>query len=141
MCNLQPTPQSDERRERLVAMTAMLPEAEATGTPHIAFRVRNKTFAYYEFDHHGDGRISLVCKAPTGAQQGLMESNPDRFFYPSYLGSKGWVGLRLDGETVDWDEVAWLMQTAYWLIAPKRLRAMLHTALRENWQIDEEPLR
>lgn len=125
MNQLQRTPQSDERRMRLVAIGTALPEVTAAGEPHIAFRVRNKTFAYYEFDHHGDGRISLVCKAPEGAQRGLIDSNPVRFFYPAYLGAKGWVGLRLEGEQVDWDEIEWLMRTAYRLQAPKRLRALL----------------
>ncbi len=123
--NLQPTPQSDIRRDRLVAIGRALPEVATEGEPHIAFRVRNKTFAYYEFDHHGDGRISLVCKAPEGAQQGLIDSDPERFFYPAYLGSKGWIGLRLDGDVVDWDAVAWLLETAYRLVAPKRLRVRL----------------
>jgi predicted DNA-binding protein (MmcQ/YjbR family) len=125
MTNLAPTTQSNKRRDQLVAIGRALPEVAATGDPHIGFRVRNKTFAYYEFDHHDDGRISLVCKAPPGLQQGLMESGLARFFYPSYLGTKGWIGLRLDGDEVDWDEVEWLLQTAYRLVAPKRLRALL----------------
>ena len=125
MTNLQPTAQSNIRREQLVAIGTALPEVEAAGSPHIAFRVRNKTFAYYEFDHHGDGQISLVSKAPDGVQRVLLESDPERFFYPAYLGSKGWIGLRLDGNGVDWDEVAWLLETAYRLVAPKRLRALL----------------
>jgi hypothetical protein len=113
------TPQA----ERLVAICEALPEATVSGDGHLRFEVRNKTFAYYLQDHHGDGRLALCCKAAPGEQAALIASDPERFYRPAYLGSRGWVSLRLDLPDVDWDEVAELATDAYRLTAPKRLAA------------------
>ena len=113
------------RRKRLVALCRALPEAEAerAGATHLAFKVRKKIFAYYLHDHHGDGRIALVCKAPPGEQGHLVEADPDRYFVPAYVGPKGWVGLRLDTARVDWRAVKHLVSVAHYLTAPSTLRA------------------
>jgi len=112
------------RRRRLVALCRSLPEAEAerAGAQHLAFKVRKKIFAYYAYDHHGDGRIALLCKAPPGEQARLVEQSPGRYFVPPYVGPKGWVGFRLDTPRVDWREVKSLALTAYLLTAPDSLR-------------------
>ena len=44
----------------------------------------------------------------------------DSFFVPPYVGSRGWVGLRLDVD-LDWDEVADVAEQSWRLTAPKRL--------------------
>ena len=108
--------------ERLRAICLALPEAveKATwGDP--TFRVRERIFA---MEKHGDGRVSLWCKAPPGSQMVLVGADPERFFVPPYVGHKGWVGVRLDRDP-DWDEVAALVERSYRLIAPKRLAAMV----------------
>ena len=69
--------------------------------------------------------VSLACKAPPGVQQSLIEDDPEAYFYPAYVGSKGWIGLRLDMQTVDWNEVSELLTTAFKLTAPKTLCAQL----------------
>jgi hypothetical protein len=92
---------------------------------HVAFLVREKTFAYFTDDHHGDGRLALICRAGPGDQQALVASDTDRFFVPPYLGHRGWVGLRLDRTRVDWTEVRELMIDAYRLAAPRRLAAQV----------------
>jgi predicted DNA-binding protein (MmcQ/YjbR family) len=97
---------------------------EATEKPfggHAApsFRVREKLFVITS--ENGE---HLTCKAPPGDQQILVASDPARYFVPPYVGSKGWVGIRLDGDT-DWGEVAELVEDSYRLIAPKRLSALL----------------
>ena len=84
-----------------------------------SFRVRDKLFLMLR----EDGR-SFSCKAPPGDQEVLVASDPNRFFIPQYVGSKGWIGVRLDAG-VDWDEVAELVEDSYRLIAPKRLAARL----------------
>jgi hypothetical protein len=106
-------------------MSRSLPDVEVCGVGdrHLAFKVRKKTFAYYLYDHHGDGRIALCCKAPPGEQGRLVAGGPDRFFVPPYLGAKGWVALRLDLRRVGWREVRDLVFVAYFLTAPARLRA------------------
>lgn len=61
-----------------------------------AFRVRDKIFVQYEDAHHGSGRVELWSKAPPGAQEVLVGSDPQRFFVPRYVGHAGWIGVRLD---------------------------------------------
>ena len=112
-----------ERRQRLVDVCTGLPEVVAEGEGHIRFAVRGKTFAYYLEDHPGDGRIAVCCKAPPGDQEALVAMDPERFHLPAYLARYGWISLRLDLPTVDWDEVSELVVDSYRLVAPKRLAA------------------
>ena len=44
-----------------------------------------------------------------GDNKALAEAQPDRFYLPAYIASKGWVALRLDMGKVDWDEVRELL--------------------------------
>jgi hypothetical protein len=121
---LDQSPDVAGRRQRLVALCCALPEAEAErcGAQHLAFKVRKKIFAYYAYDHHGDGRIALLCKAPPGEQARLVAESPARYFVPPYVGPKGWVGFRLDTRAVDWKTVKSLAVVAYFLTAPDSLR-------------------
>lgn len=66
-----------------------LPEATEKTEGRPTFQVRGKTFVMFMDDHHGDGRLAIWCKAPSGAQEVLVGSNPDRFFVPPYVGHKG----------------------------------------------------
>jgi hypothetical protein len=118
---LRHTKESKKRLERLIKLCEGLPEVEVSGETHVGFKVRKKTFGYYLFDHHGDGRVALCVKVPAGKNRLYLENAPERFFTPSYLGSKGWVGLRLDGKAVDWGEVEALVKESYRQVAPKGL--------------------
>jgi hypothetical protein len=51
----------------------------------------------------------------------LVESNPDRFWVPAFVGRHGWIGIRLDLEEPDWDEVADFVRHAWLTTAPKKL--------------------
>jgi hypothetical protein len=121
---LDKSPDVARRRERLIALCQGLPEAtaERAGLQHLAFKVGKKTFAYYAYDHHGDGRIALLCKASPGEQGQLVAEDPERYFVPPYVGPKGWVGLRVDSARIDWTAVKNLLSVAYVLTAPDRLR-------------------
>jgi hypothetical protein len=112
--------------DRLRAICLALPEATEKQSWGVVptFRVRDKIFAQYEVNHHGDGRVALWLKAPPGAQDVLVGAEPERFFAPPYVGHHGWVGVRLDVPT-DWDEVAGLIEDSYRMTAPKRLAALL----------------
>jgi hypothetical protein len=94
-------------------------EKVAWGAP--TFRFRDKQFAMYLDNHHGDGRLALWCKAAEGAQEILVESDPDRFFVPPYVGKGGWVGIELD-KGLDWGVIEGLLREGYLEIAPKRLK-------------------
>jgi predicted DNA-binding protein (MmcQ/YjbR family) len=80
-----------------------------------SFRVADKLFVVLTED-----RWALTLKAASGEQALLVSADPDRFFVPRYVGSKGWVGVRLT-HPVDWQEVAELIEDSYRLIAPKAL--------------------
>ena len=88
------------------------------------FRVRDKIFAQFEDGHHGDDRPALWCKAPPGAQDVLVGSDPRRFFVPPYVGHNGWVGVWLD-VPIDWDVIAGLVADSYRMTALERLAAAL----------------
>ncbi|HKY13553.1 MAG TPA: MmcQ/YjbR family DNA-binding protein [Microthrixaceae bacterium] len=93
------------------------------GSP--TFFIRDKTtFVMFLDDHHGDGRIALWCAAAPGVQEELVETEPDRFFRPPYVGHRGWVGVRLDRD-LSWEEVSQVVRDAYLQVAPKRLAAQL----------------
>jgi hypothetical protein len=119
--------QSARRRERLIAICRALPESsyEVVGKEHIAFRVRKKIFAYYLLDHHGDGIIAFCCKSTLSDQRRLVRDDPESFFVPAYLGSRGWVAIRLDLDEVDWDTVNELARQAFQSIAPRKLAALI----------------
>ena len=102
----------------------VLPEAtEKLSHSSPTFFVR-RTFVMFHDDHHGDGRLAIWCAAPDGAQALMVESEPERFFVPPYVGHRGWLGVRLDVD-VDWDEVAAIVEDAYRTVAPRKLVAML----------------
>ena len=112
-------------RSRLSTVCLALPEATrrdcGSTSEHSTFEVRKKVFAYFLNDHHGDGIVSVACKALPGDNTALAAAQPDRFYLPAYIGPRGWVALRLDRGAVDWDEVAELVKCSYRLAAPKTL--------------------
>ena len=110
--------------QRVRDICLALPEAEERsfgGHTAPAFRVRDKIFLMTSEDG-----TSMTMKAPRGAQQVLVASEPTRFFVPKYVGPKGWVGVRLDlRKAPDWDEMAEMIAESYCLTAPKRLAALV----------------
>jgi hypothetical protein len=80
-----------------------------------------RIFAYFLNDHHGDGIVSVACKALPGDNTALAAAQPAHFYLPAYIGPRGWIALRLDRSKVDWDEVAELLTGSYRQIAPARV--------------------
>ena len=74
--------------------------------------------------HHDHQFPHLWCAAPEGAQEELVATEPDRFFRPPYVGSRGWLGLRLDGP-VDSAELTAICTDAYRAVASRKLIARL----------------
>lgn len=108
---------------RLRKVCLALPEAhevEAWGEP--TFRVKNKLFAMYasSHNHHGAGSPCVWVKSTPTNQSFMVSNDPKRYFVPPYVGTSGWVGVKLVGR-VDWTEVAELCRDAYALTAPKKL--------------------
>jgi predicted DNA-binding protein (MmcQ/YjbR family) len=119
------TPREDPLA-RLRAICLALPEANeklSHGEP-TWFAGKGKVFAMLDNHHHGAVHLSVWLPAPPGVQQGLIESDPDRFFRPPYVGPSGWVGVVLDTGP-DWGLVAGLVEGAYRHVAHRRLVAQL----------------
>ena len=107
---------------RIREICLALPETSerlSHGAP--TFFVRGKrAFVMVLSNHHGDGRFAIWCAAPDGMQRLLLESEPERFFVPPYVGHRGWLGVRLD-RRLDWDELAGIVEDAYGEVAPPKL--------------------
>jgi predicted DNA-binding protein (MmcQ/YjbR family) len=108
---------------RVRALCLALPDAfELEAWQHPTFRV-------------GGGRGRIFCTAAADGSSTTVKADPmereallaqgDPFYFPPYVGGKGWVGIRLGDAATDWEEVAELIATSYCLIAPKRLAAQV----------------
>ena len=116
---------TDDPLPRLRELCLALPEAtERMSHGEPTWFVRDKkTFVTYA-DRHHDDRLAFWCAAPDGVQRTLVESDPERFFVPPFVGHRGWLGVRLD-VVVDWDEIAEIVEDGYRAVAPKKLVAEL----------------
>ncbi|CAM3427063.1 MmcQ/YjbR family DNA-binding protein [Mycolicibacterium frederiksbergense] len=87
-----------------------------------------KMFAMYGGNLKTDGEMvafphSLLVKVDDSDRRSLEQD--DRFFFPAYMGPFGWMGLDLTAATVDWDEVAELLDASFRLVASKKLITQL----------------
>ena len=112
---------------RLIAL-ALPGVNERTSHGEPCFFVRDKQpLCYFHDDHNGDGRVSLWCPAPPGAQEEMVNAGPLRFFAPPTSSAgvfREWLGVYLDttaAHRVDWNEIAALIEDAFRHIAPGML--------------------
>lgn len=116
---------ADDPLPRLRELCLALPEtSERLSHGEPTWFVRGKTTFVTYANHHHDDVLGFWCAAPDGVAGTLVSSAPDRFYVPPYVGHRGWLGVRVDGE-VDWDEIADIVEDAYRTVAPKRLIAEL----------------
>ena len=99
-----------ERVRKLCLSFDDVEEKLSHGEP--TFFVCKRVFVMYSANHHGDLRYALWCNMPEGAQEILLQSDPENFFYPPYVGKAGWIGLRLD-RTAKWETVRSIVIDAY----------------------------
>src|SRR4051812_5055285 len=85
-----------------------------------SFFVRRQFLALWIDGHHDHHFPHLWCAAPPGAQEELVETEPERFFRPPYVGGRGWIGVRLDMR-IDWPELQAVCEDAYRTVSPKTL--------------------
>ena len=108
--------------ERLRRICAALPETtERLSHGEPTWFVQGKKSFMMMSDHHHNDRVAFVCAAPDGAQEVLVRAEPRRFYRPPYVGHLGWLGVYLDVEGVDWDQIADLVADAYRRVAPAAL--------------------
>lgn len=113
-------------RERALA----LPEAaEKMSHGSQGFFVQGgKFFAYFNANHHGDGKIALIVKVSgLDEQRQLIENDPARYSRPAYFGD-GWIAIRLDIGGTDWDHIGDWLQRSWRMSAPKKLTALMDAA-------------
>ena len=97
-------------------------EVEAWGRP--TFRAGKKIFAVFSgTDERAHG---LIFKPEVDETPALEQD--DRIYSPPYFGPWGWLALDLDAATVDWDEVAELVEGSYRQVALKRMLKALDGA-------------
>lgn len=117
--------------ERVGQIAMALPEAErrdSHGSP--GWRIAGgKYFAHFSQNHHGEKHIAVLAKT-SGQDElaALIERDPDAYYRPAYYGASGWVGIILNREGVDWEQVAHWLHRSWREVAPKRLTKLLDAA-------------
>jgi len=106
--------------ERVRRICSRLPETtEKLSHGEPTFFVKDKVFVMFADNHHNDGHIAVWLPVPSGFQNTLIESAPEIFFKPPYVGVRGWVGIELDH--INDQDLTYHIQVAWEMIAPKRL--------------------
>ena len=108
---------------RVRSICLSLPDTVETmtwGKPH--FRVGDKIFAGCGDE---DGVVTLGCTLEM--QHAALIVSDARFERAPYVGHKGWVSMKLEGD-IEWPLVEELVHESYGLIAPKKSLAKLGSA-------------
>lgn len=114
------TPEQHVARVRRLCLA--LPEAtERLSHGEPTFFVRNRVFATCSINHHDDGHVAVIIPVESGLQPLMLKQDPEKYYYPAYVGVRGWIGIEL--ARVDDEELAEHLAAAWRLIAPKTLAA------------------
>jgi phosphoribosylglycinamide formyltransferase-1 len=116
------------------ALAAILPEVlrkTSHGSPGWAVGGEKtaKLFAILADRHHGEDAVGLLVRA-SGADEmtGLIEAQPDIYYWPKYYGAGGWLGLKLNRRDVDWEQVRDWLERSWRAAAPPRLTRLMRAA-------------
>jgi len=115
------TDKGEKQIERVRRICLALPDASeklSHGEP--TFFVRKKVFAMFSNNHHNDGHVAVLVPAAIGIQEMLIESAPQKFYRPAYVGVRGWVGIELN--RVSDEELKLHLHEGWRLIAPSKLQ-------------------
>ena len=90
---------------------------------------KGKLFAIIADHHHGEEAVGLLVKA-SGADEmtGLIEAQPEIYYWPKYYGASGWLGVKLNRRDVDWGEVRDWLERSWRACAPPRLTKLMRAA-------------
>jgi hypothetical protein len=106
--------------QRVREICKALPEStEKLSHGEPTFFVGKKVFVIFANNHHNDGRIAVWLPVPAGMQQIMIDNAPEICFKPPYVGTRGWIGIVLDG--ISDEDLADHIATAWQLIAPQKL--------------------
>lgn len=88
-----------------------------------------KLFAIIADHHHGEKAVGLLVRASGPDEMtGLIETQPDIYYWPKYYGASGWLGIKLNRRDVDWDQVADWLERSWRASAPPRLTKLMRAA-------------
>ena len=115
------------------ALTRQLPEVgrkTSHGSPGWSVGGdKGKLFAIIADHHHGEEAVGLLVKASGPDEMtGLIEAQPDIYYWPKYYGASGWLGLKLNRRDVDWDQVREWLERSWRACAPPRLTKLMRAA-------------
>ena len=117
---------NNQKLERVRRICFSLPETtERLSHGEPTFFVKNKVFVMFANNHHNDGHIAVWLPVPSGFQSTLIESAPQTYFKPPYVGVRGWVGIELN--QISDEDLTYHIQVAWELTAPKRLLSKMQT--------------
>lgn len=105
------------------AACQQLPEVEerlSHSAPSFFVRGKKAFLSVWLDGHHDHEFPHLWCAAGPGVQEALVSTEPNRYFRPPYVGGRGWIGVRLDGE-ISTEELADMCEDAYRAVAPVTL--------------------
>ena len=115
---------SEKQLQRVRDICATLTETtEKLSHGEPTFFVRKKVYAMFANNHHNDGHVAVWLPVAPGMQEVLTANEPDKFFKPPYVGTRGWVGIEL--AAISDEELTSHLREAWLIIAPKKLQALL----------------
>jgi predicted DNA-binding protein (MmcQ/YjbR family) len=85
---------------------------ETVSFGHPTFQVKGKTFAVFE-EYKGD--LSICIKVGNNVQDVFLEDA--RFYRTPYIGTYGWVSLKVYAAALDWDEIDQLLSGSHDLVS------------------------
>jgi phosphoribosylglycinamide formyltransferase-1 len=65
--------------------------------------------------------ICICVKADPEVKQMLIEMDPEKYLRPAYISRFGWLSIRIDTGSIDWNEIGPRLADSYRSVAPKRL--------------------
>lgn len=113
-----PTDDPDHHLDRVRTIALALPDCSEHAAEYGAvFGIAGSPVCSFHDDRPTGGRTSLWCASPAGVPDEMVTAEPARFFHPpATADTTGWLGVYLDGsgdDTVDWDEVAAMLDDAH----------------------------
>lgn len=111
-------PEILEQVRKICLALPEMSERQSHGEPTWFYKTKKSMVMYA--DRHHDDKLAFWCAAPEGVQAALIDADPDRFFRPPYAGHRGWVGVRLDRDPLDWATIETIIQDAWETVSQKR---------------------
>ena len=121
----------EARVDQIAAAFAEVGRKTSHGSPGWAVggEKNGKLFAILADRHHGEDAIGLLVRASgPDEMSGLIEAQPDIYYWPKYYGASGWLGLKLNRREVDWDHVRDWLERSWRAAAPARLTRLMSAA-------------